>query len=72
MGLVRCCVFLLILSSNFESDVVCIARTSYDDGNGDNSDAVAFRSILQAPVYCNNGTYWDERTQKCREPYILF
>ena len=70
MGLVRICAFLLILSSNFESDVVCIARIR-DDG-AISSDSVPFRSILQAPVYCTNGTYWDERTQKCREPYFLF
>lgn len=72
MGLVRFCVLLLILSSHFELDVVYTARI-YDDENENISiDAIPFRAILQAPVYCTNGTYWDERTQRCREPYILF
>lgn len=69
MGFVRFCAFLLVLSSNFELEV-CIARI-YNDGTI-TSDSMPFRAILQAPVYCNNGTYWDDRTQKCREPYILF
>lgn len=71
MGLVRLCAFLLILSSHFDLSVLCIARI-FDDSDEDYTDSMSFRSILQAPVICSNGTYWDDSAGKCREIFYLF
>lgn len=36
------------------------------------ADFTALRNILRVPNNCPTGTKWDDRTQKCHQPFLLF